>query len=270
MSTGGPANGRTFVVIGGLARSGTQLTRRVIGSHSAIAITNKEFKVKEVLEGRTDMAGFFDRLPIDDWGIEWRDLVDLPLGTVYRELLIRCADAVGKPIGGEKSPGNEDCLDAMRQWFAADRLVVIHLIRNPVDRLASLTEAPFRANYEVNVDPDKQARIWVRSVEAALERSSAAPEDYVMVRYEDLTADPEPVTRRIFAAIGVPYEPEALTLHAYQVRDNTSFPDAGADGGTPVIRQQPSRSWVLEPDAIEVVRRIAGPTASSIGYDLGV
>jgi predicted metal-binding protein len=48
MSTEPRAGGRTFVVIGGLARSGTQLTRRVIGSHSAIAVTNKEFKVKEV------------------------------------------------------------------------------------------------------------------------------------------------------------------------------------------------------------------------------
>jgi hypothetical protein len=267
--SGKAADRRTFVLIGGLARSGTQLTRRVIGSHSAIAITNKEFKVKEVLEGRTDMAGFFDRLPIDDWGIEWRDLVDLPLGTVYRELLIRCADAVGKPIGGEKSPGNEDCLDAMRDWFLADRLVMVHLIRNPVDRLASLTEAPFRARYTVNVDPDKQARVWVRSVETALDRSERAPGDYLMVRYEDLTADPEAVARRIFAAIGVPYEAEALTLRGYQVRDNTSFPDPGGDEPTSVIRRQPSRSWVLEPEAVEVVRRIAGPTARSIGYDLG-
>ena len=47
---------RTFVVIGGLARSGTQLTRRVLGSHSAIAVINKELKVREVVEGRTDVS----------------------------------------------------------------------------------------------------------------------------------------------------------------------------------------------------------------------
>ena len=133
---------------------------------------------------------------------------------MYRELLIRCATAVGKPIGGEKTPGNEECLDRMRGWFAGDRLVVVHLVRNPVDRLASLAEAPFRAHYEVNVDPERQARAWVRSVQVARDRAATAPEDYLLVRYEDLCERPGAVARRLFSAIGVPYEAEALKLGA--------------------------------------------------------
>ena len=262
------AGTRTFVVIGGLARSGTQLTRRVLGSHSAIAVINKELKVREVVEGRTDVRGFFARLPVDDWGIEWHDLLGAPIGVVYRELLIRCATAVGKPIGGEKTPGNEECLDRMREWFAGDRLVVVHLVRNPVDRLASLAEAPFRAHYEVNVDPERQARAWVRSALVARERAAAAPEDYLLVRYEDLCERPEAVARRLFSAIGVPYEAEALKLGGYRVRDNTSFPEPDADQQPPSVRPRPSRAWALPPEAVQVVRSVAGPVAAEFGYDL--
>lgn len=268
-ATGPTAQGRTFVVIGGLARSGTQLTRRLLGSHSAIAVINKELKVREVVEGRTDVRGFFARLPVDEWGIEWRDLLGAPVGVVYRELLVRCAEAVGKPIGGEKTPGNEECLDRMREWFSGDRLVLVHLVRNPVDRLASLAEAPFRAHYEVNVDPERQARAWVRSVLTARERMAAAPDDYLMVRYEDLTERPEQEARRLFSAIGVPYEPAALRLGGYQVRDNTSFPDPDAERRPAAIRPRPSRAWALPPEAVEVVRSVAGPVAEELGYDLG-
>lgn len=124
------------------------------GGHSDIAIVNKGFEVREVVKGRCDLDGFVARLPIDEWGIEWSDPLGALVGVVYRELLVRCADAVGKPIGAAKTPGNEECLEQMREWFSGDRLVVIHLVRNPVDRLASLIEAPFRAHDEVNVEPN--------------------------------------------------------------------------------------------------------------------
>jgi hypothetical protein len=259
------------VVIAGMARSGTQLTRRLLGSHSAIAVPTKEFKVRDVLDGRIDVAGFLDRLPLDDWGVPWRDLRSAPVGDAYRELLIRCASTVGKPVAGEKSPGNEHCVQDMGRWFGADRLVVVHLVRDPLDRLASLVRAPFRTAHPIEVDAGGEARAWCESVRLGLLRSAADPEHYRLVRYEDLALGPERVARDLFGLIGVPFEAEALTLHAYAAGDNTSFPGATGPGGTvdgPAIRFPGSRADTLDERDIATVTAIAGELARAMGYGL--
>lgn len=249
-----------------MPRSGTQLMRRLLGSHTHIAVPTKEFKTHDVLTGQLDVESYLERLPLDEWGIGWRDLIDRPIGEVYPELLRRCAAAVGKPIGGEKSPGNEHCFEQMSEWFALDHLVVVHMVRDPVERLASLTRAPFRAHVDVDVDPTRQGRLWCASVRRAVHRSMAAPESYRMVRYEDLTADPERVAKELFGVIGVDHEPAALDLWAYDTPDNTSFPEA--DRSTvPQIRVPPSRAGVLDDEQVERMIEATGPLAAAVGYE---
>jgi hypothetical protein len=267
MNTGSPGEAATFVVIAGMPRSGTQLMRRLLGSHSQIAVPTKEFKVHDVVAGEVDVDTFLERLPLDDWGVRWDDLRGRPVADVYPTLLRRCATAVGKPIGGEKSPGNEHCYDEMLEWFAPDRLVVVHLVRNPVERLASLTRAPFRSHMEVDVDPTRQGRLWCASVRRAVQRSMATPDSYRMVRYEDLTADPGPIAEALFEMIGVDHEPDALELRAFDTPDNTSFPEADRSS-QPAIRAPGTRVGVLSPEQIELMTRATAPLAESIGYDL--
>lgn len=257
---------RPYVVIAGMPRSGTQLMRRLLGSHTQIAIPTMEFKTHDVLTGHMDVSRYLERLPLDDWGVEWRDLCDRSIGEVYPELLRRCADAVGKPIGGEKSPGNEHCMEQMDEWFAHDHLVVVHMVRDPVERLASLTKAPFRAHMDVDVDPTRQGRLWCASVRRAVQRSMASPDTYRMVRYEDLTADPEPVAKELFGMIGVDHEPAALELWAYDSPDNTSFPERDR-ASLPSIRVPPSRAAVLDDEQIALTIDATGALAAAIGYE---
>jgi len=258
----------TYVVIAGMPRSGTQLMRRMLGSHSRIAVPNREFKVHDVVAGQVDVPAFLDRLPLADWGVSSDDLRDRPVDEVYPALLRRCADVVGKPIGGEKSPGNEHCYDEMRRWFRDDRLVVVHMVRNPVERFASLTRAPFRRHMEVDVDPTRQGRLWCASVRRAVERGMADPDTYRMVRYEDLATDPESVAKDLFALIGVDHEPESLDLWAYDSPDNTSFPEPDRTS-EPAIRLPPSRASVLTDEEIALTVAATAPLAGAIGYDLG-
>lgn len=264
----GPAPS-SVVIIAGMPRSGTQLMRRLLGSHSLIAVPTKEFKVHDVLLGQVDVGGFLDRLPLEEWGVESSDLVDRPIGEVYPALLQRCADVVGKPVSGEKSPGNEHCYEQMLEWFGARRVVMVHLVRDPVERLASLTRAPFRRHMEVDVDPERQGRLWCASVRRAVQRSAASPDTYRMVRYEELASNPEPIARDLFDLIGVPYEPEALELWAYDSPDNTSFPDPDRSS-QPAIRLPPSRAQVLSAEDIAATVAVTGELARSIGYDSSV
>ena len=259
----------TVVVIAGMPRSGTQLMRRLLGSHSLIAVPTKEFKVHDVVLGQVDVAGFLDRLPLREWGVDATDLVHRPIDQVYPELLRRCADVVGKPVAGEKSPGNEHCYEDMLEWFDGQRLVVVHMVRDPVERLASLSKAPFRRHMEVDVDPHRQGRLWCASVRRAVERTAASPGTYRMVRYEELASDPETIARGLFELIGVPHEPEALDLWAYESPDNTSFPDPDRSS-QPAIRLPPSRSSVLSAEDIAATIAATGDLARSVGYDLAV
>jgi hypothetical protein len=253
------------VVIAGMPRSGTQLMRRLLGSHTAVAVPTQEFKVHDVVQGVIDVEGFLDRLPLRDWGVSTDGLATMSIDRLYPELLRRCADVVHKPIGGEKSPGNEFCYDEMSEWFDGDRLVVVHMVRDPVERLASLTRAPFRRRMEVDVDPERQGRLWCASVRRAVQRSMAAPDRYRMVRYEDLAADPEPVAKQLFEVLGVQHEPEAVELWAYASPDNTSFPDPDR-GAEPAIRLPPSRAAALDADEIRRTVESTGALAEAIGY----
>jgi hypothetical protein len=257
----------TYVVIAGMPRSGTQLMRRLLGSHTHIAVPTKEFKVHDVVAGQVDVPSFLDRLPLADWGVEAHDLRGRPIAEVYPALLRRCADVVGKPIGGEKSPGNEHCYDEMRHWFRNDRLVVVHMVRNPVERFASLTRAPFRRHMEVDVDPTRQGRLWCASVRRAVQRGMDHSESYRMVRYEDLATDPAAVAEDLFSLIGVDHEPESLDLWAYDSPDNTSFPDQDRSS-QPAIRLPPSRASVLTDEQIALTHAATAPLAGAIGYDL--
>ncbi len=266
MTDVGHGDGPTYVIIAGMPRSGTQLMRRLLGSHSQIAVPTKEFKVHDVLTAQVDVPGFLDRLPLDEWGVCASDLRSRPIDLVYPELLRRCAAAVDKPIAGEKSPGNEHCYDEMLRWFQDGRLVVVHMVRDPVERLASLTKAPFRAHMHVDVDPDRQGRLWCASVRRAVQRSTGSPDTYAMVRYEDLVTDAEAVARNLFEMLGVEFEAEALTLWAYDSPDNTSFPDPDRHLGPP-IRRPESRASVLTDDEIALTVAATAPLAAAIGYD---
>jgi hypothetical protein len=255
-----------FLVIAGMPRSGTQLTRRLLGSHPLVAVPTKEFKVHDVVIGAADVPTFLGRLPLAEWGVDAGDLDAAPIGEVYPELLRRCADRVGKPVAGEKSPGNEHCYHEMLAWFGARRAVFVHLVRNPLDRLASLTRAPFRSHLHVDVDPARQGRLWCASVRRAVERSAERPDRYRMVRYEDLTTDPAAVAADLFAMIGVPHDPDALTLHAYDSPDNTSFPDPAPRDAA--IRYPGTRAGILDREQLDATIEATGELAASIGYDL--
>lgn len=261
---------QTFVFIGGVGRSGTNLLRRIVGSHTHIAIPPHESRFFEQYRlGRT--VG--EILASDDlrrWDFDLTPYHGLSHPEAFRQVLVGYAERCGKEIPGEKTPQNEFHYDLIRDWLQNDDVRFLHIVRNPLDMVASYKHAPFRGEDRGRgVDIASRCKRWSRSVSLGLARAYAHPESYHLVRYEDLTADPVGTTQRLCAFVGVTFEARMLTMSDYALRsDNSSFEQADGDRH-PVyaaIRRPPTRKDRLTAAEQDLVASHCGELAEALGY----
>lgn len=262
-----------IVILGGMPRSGTNLARRLIGSHSQIAMPSVEFNffgklaAGHSVERIINDPHFRQRYAPDLSDIDWSDPC-----AVYRELLARYAALKQKPIPGEKTPRNEFHYARIRECLKGFDVRFIQMVRNPFDVIASYKNAPFRGPNPENDASTIQtvAQEWVRSASVGAARTLAQPDDYLMVRFEDLTAKTHDVTERICRVLGVGFEPERmLELSDYHGRaDNTSFREESpvADEASTKIKRLDSRKTHLTAEEIQLVGQICGEVALALGY----
>lgn len=267
------------VLIGGLGRSGTNLARRIVGSHSRIAMSPVEFKYYEHLQGGNSVRQiltrekFVSRFPPDV-----SDLYSAPPDQVFRDLLSRYAESVGKPIAGEKSPGNEFFYPVIMNSLKGFDVRFIHLVRNPLDAMASFKYAPFRNQKNQGSllrDIAEHAHGWKRSLSLGLARALFRPQAYCLVKFEDLTNDSVNTTARLCEFLDVDFERDRmLSLSDFSKhRDNTSFSDSGSarspdvDGNNGRVHAIESRKGYLTEKEIQLVGSICGEMAQAIGYE---
>lgn len=217
-------HGVGVVLIGGPARSGTGLMRRIVGSHPDVAIPSFEFGMGRAIESDESTAQVHERLaPRLDPATEPDTL---PLGTVrdyFVELLDRFAHSLGRPIPGEKTPGNETHWPTLRDWFAPRRVGFIHMTRDPFDVIASHLNARWNDRQRSPELVRSLANEWVSSITLAAERSAGDP-FYLTVSYDDVTSDPAAVATTICDAFGLRPEIEAMVaMGSYPDHVNSSF-----------------------------------------------
>lgn len=259
-----------FIVIGGMARSGTNLTRRIIGSHSQVAIPPAEFQFFKRHQQGKSVQEILSNKRLDQWKLDLKDLYTQQPSEVYIKTLQRYAEQVGKIIPGEKSPYNEFYLDTLESWLEGFDFKFIVMVRNPFDVLASYKHKPFG----VGIDPNDDAWIpafvenWRRSVSIGLAKAHAHPEHYYVLKYEDLTADTVTQTDKLCRFLGIEFEKERmLSLSDFaNNKDNTSFSNDDQNGKQGKIYQPPSRKKFLSPAEIEEVRTICGELAWALNY----
>ena len=262
-----------FVIIGGMPRSGTNLARRIIGSHSRIAVPPAEFQFFRQYARGKSVQSIMENKRLEDWHVDFSDLYPLEHRDAFIKTLERYTENLGKDIPGEKSPLNEFYYEIIEDWLQGYDLKFIHMLRNPFDMLASYKHAPFRREKPRKIDPvlPVNARNWWRSAAFGLARSRFQPERYYLLKYEDLTADPVAVTRDLCQFLGVEFESDRmLNLTDYkQYKDNTSFPTVAALETREVgaVRQAESRKQYLNPAEIQTIGAICGELARGLGYE---
>lgn len=146
--------------------------------------------------------------------------------------------ADGRPVRGDKSPQHIHSVPLLLEWFPNAR--VIHTFRDPravyvsVQRKGQRTRPDGRravvGRAPAIASPYLATSViwhWRHVIALHREYSARYPDRYMLMRFEDLIADPGPAVRRLCEFIGVRFDQSMLD----QVVLNSSFVARGAAKG---------------------------------------
>lgn len=211
-------DGPIFIV--GAPRSGTTLLRNALNRHSRIAICRETEFRHYVYRRRAAFGPLSDRRNRERVVRQYlalerirRTLLDLgslaeclmeegdSYPALFSSLLRFNMRAHCKSRWGEKTPDHAFFAETLFEWYPG--ATVIHILRDPRDVVASLMDMPSFPNSALG-----NANLWLTFNRAAA-RASRQP-GYILVRYEDLVADPEHELRRVCGVIGESFSSEMM------------------------------------------------------------
>jgi len=140
---------------------------------------------------------------------------------LFRIMMEVYADHRKRPGIGEKTPAHVRYLPTILQWFPESR--IIHMVRDP----RAIFISDFRRRWEQPVtSPYRELKysralfklyvllhttaIWSDNVRRLSRYSCLFPSNYLVVRFEDLVTQPEPMIRRICRFVGIRFRPVML------------------------------------------------------------
>jgi len=174
-------------------RSGSTLLRLMLDRHSMLHAPH-ELHVRRL---RVVPTTSLSRKAMDLLGHDEADLEHL----LWDRVLHRELQLSGKRFIVDKTPSNSFAFERIQTCWPDARFVF--LLRHPASIAASWADASVgRRNEKEAV---KDALRYMRAVEKARQNLAG-----LTVRYEDLTADAEKVTREICDFLDLPWEPEML------------------------------------------------------------
>ena len=210
------------IYLAGIERSGTSLMYALLASHPNIAMTRRtnlwtyfnnqygDLNNAENLERCLSIMAQYKRLRAIQIDID-RVRRDFNQGEkTYARLFTliegHFAEKQGKMRWGDKSLNTERYMDDIFAVFPEAR--IIHMMRDPRDRYASAKTRWTDMKGRVGAG----TAMWLESVKLARRGTRKYPNQYMVVRYEDLVADPEKMLRKICEFLGEEYVPEMLTM----------------------------------------------------------
>jgi Sulfotransferase family len=172
------------------------------------------------------------------------------------------AERAERPRWGDKSLHTEHY--ASRVFTELPHARIVHMVRDPRDRYASTRHRNGQDLARVGATTGR----WLMSARAAMRNASRYPDQYLIVRYEDLARAPEDTLRRICEHIDAPYDPRMLTMDGVpEHRDsggNSSFGDH--EPGVISTRSIGRFRDALSPTELAFIELIAGPDLTALGY----
>jgi hypothetical protein len=137
------------------------------------------------------------------------ELLEL-FGRTFVTLHERAAERAGKRRWADKTPENVVHLSEW-QRLLGDRWVFLHVVRHPLDTLASIKEARFPRTFP----PDLEGRIalYRRYTQTGLDFGARCPDRCHRIRYETLVQDPEACLRELMHWLDEAFEPGQLAFN---------------------------------------------------------
>ncbi|MHA5047002.1 sulfotransferase family protein [Streptomyces sp. SD15] len=228
-------------------RSGSTLLRVLLNSHSQIRAPHEmHLRTLHVTMSRDFTAAAMQALELDKDELEH---------TLWDRLLHLELSRSGKQIIVDKTPPNTLVWPRLHRCWPNARFIV--LLRHPAAVISSLTNRRANPNHE-------GIRREVLNYSEKLEEARQGLDDAHVITYEELTADPERITRGLCDYLGVPWE---STMLDYGSQDHGTFRPQLGDWSKTIKsgRVQPARS--ADP-GLELPPRLA-ELARAWGYPAG-
>lgn len=265
------------VLIAGPDRSGTTLMFALLAAHPNLSIVRRSnmFRYFHARYGDLSEPANLDRclgdmlrykrlqvLEPDPDRIR-REFAEGPAtyGRLFALFHAHHAERCGRARWGDKSLHTEHYAARVFAEFPDARIV--HMIRDPRDRYASVRQRYGGSGARLG----RGAGRWIDSTEAGLRNADRWPDRYLLVRYEDLVADPEATVREVCRFIDEPYMPQMLAMGEtpeHRDRSNSSFGDIAP--GTISTKGVGRFREVLGPPEIGLIQALARRQMERTGY----
>ncbi len=205
-----PSQSNRLIIIGGSPRSGTTLLQNMLDCHPQILGGPEFLHLPDIIELRKKLRTSLDR--------EWINLicsyedVDNRIREMIEGFLIRFADRKKTTLLCEKTP--ESILVFTELAEVLPEAHFIHIVRDPRATIASLLEVGKKASQKGQVPPKQTRNIdaAIHCVKQCLNKGFDAidnvPNRLLTIRYEDLTSEPEAITKKICAFLKLEWHPE--------------------------------------------------------------
>lgn len=281
-SVGAGARGDDPFFIVGAQRSGTTLLRLMLHCHPELAVPFESDFIPRFHDRRDEYGDLgetenLERLLADiadnpfvrkggllsdpDWYLE-QDIRTYP--ELVDAVFSRYARQEGKRRWGDKTPGYVTDIDVLSDLFPGCQ--VIHLVRDGRDVALSLRRVSWGTGHLLRAAED-----WRWKTVLGHKMGSVLGEDYLLVRFEDLVAEPEATLRGVCDFLGEPYSGRMLTYHE-DASDH--LPEESRPWHTSVLAPpDPSKIFTWKREMLEVDRvlfeRVAGDALEMFGYERG-
>ena len=268
------------IYLAGIERSGTSLMYALLATHPQIAMTRRtnlwtyfnnqygNLNNPKNLERCLSIMSQYKRLraiQIDTEMIR-RDFYqgEKTYAQLFSIIEGHFAEKHGKPRWGDKSLNTERYMDDIFEVFPNAK--VIHMLRDPRDRYASAKTRWTNMKGRVGAG----TAMWLESVRLAKRGQKRYPGQYLVVRYEDLVAQPEEMLHKICEFLGEEYAPEMLTMMgAPSHRDKGSNSSYGKrEVGTISTDSVARYRQVLSPQEIKYMQDFCKGGIEQFGYAL--
>ncbi len=155
------------------------------------------------------------------------DLLDV-LGRAFIVLHERAASLAGKPRWADKNPENVLYPDQWQQMLG-DAWLLVHVVRNPLDTLASIKEIRFP--FAIPAELDARIAFYRRYAEGGLRFAAAHPDRYYRVLYEQFVRSPEAAVKRLMQWLDEPFEPGQLAFNEFPQQSGLEDPKIAHTSG---------------------------------------
>jgi len=194
------------IFIVGMPRSGSSLIEQMLATHPAIHGAGELTLISE-------LAGRARALSLKAGAREETRATLAAMGRQYLQRLHDVAGATGARYVTDKMPANYQHLGLIALMLPQAR--IIHCEREPLDTCMSCYALRFTSGHEYTYDLELLGRQYVRYQRLMTHWRRVLPSSMLIdVRYEHTVQDPERELRRVFTALGVPWDESVLKFHA--------------------------------------------------------